>query len=85
MLMVPDDISIFAPPAKCPKLNPSDNIGQFMRDNYDDIVDHCCAPWNQFADQPWRIMSIGRRKWARGSRSIQPGMTTERFGITRPR
>ncbi|GAA0332559.1 hypothetical protein GCM10009087_48450 [Sphingomonas oligophenolica] len=53
-----------------------ENIWQFMRDNwlsnrvftsYDNIVDHCCEAWNKLVDQPWRIMSIGRRKWARGS------------------
>ena len=38
-------------PPKCPELNPTENIWEFMRDNwlsnrvfksYDDIVDHCC-------------------------------------------
>ena len=68
-LDVPDNISIIALPAKCPELNPVENIWQFMRDNwlsnrvftsYDDIVDHCCEAWNKLIDQPWRIMSIGR-------------------------
>jgi hypothetical protein len=31
------------------------------------IIDHCCEAWNKLIDQPWRIMTIGRRKWARGS------------------
>ena len=57
-------------PAKCPELNPQENIWQFIRDNwlsnrifksYDDIVDHCCRAWNMLIDQPWRIMSIGAR------------------------
>ncbi|MCE2891772.1 MAG: IS630 family transposase, partial [Hyphomonadaceae bacterium] len=48
---------------------------QFMRDNwlsnrvftsYDNIVDHCCEAWNKLIDQPWHIMTIGRRKWAHG-------------------
>jgi len=30
----------------------------------DDIVDHCCYAWNTLVDQPWKIMSIARRKWA---------------------
>jgi hypothetical protein len=34
--------------------------------SYDDIVDHCCEAWNELTDQPWRIMSIGLRKWAHG-------------------
>jgi transposase len=60
-------------PARCPELNPVENVWQFMRDNwlsnriyssYDDIVDHCCFAWNRLIDQPWRIMSIGLRQWA---------------------
>jgi len=75
-LTVPANISIVALPAKCSELNPVENIWQFMRDNwlsnrvftsYDNIVDHCCEAWNKLIDQPWRIMSIGRRKWTRGS------------------
>ena len=69
-LKVPGNISIVALPAKCPELNPVENVCQFMRDNwlsnhiftsYDNIVDHCCEAWNKLADQPWRIMTIGRR------------------------
>jgi len=50
-LEIPSNISIIALPAKCPELNPVENIWQFMRDNwlsnrvftsYDNIVDHCC-------------------------------------------
>lgn len=75
-LDVPANISIVALPAKCPELNPVENIWQFMRDNwlsnrvftsYDNIVDHCCEAWNKLVDQHWHIMTIGRRKWARGS------------------
>ena len=59
-----------------PITSPVENIWQFMRDNwlsnrvfnsYDNIVDHCREAWNKLIDQPWRIMSIGRRNWARGS------------------
>ena len=75
-LVVPGNISIVALPAKCPELNPVENIWQFMRDNwlsnrvftsYDNIVDHCCEAWNKLIDQPWHIMTIGSRKWAHGS------------------
>ena len=60
-------------PAKCPELNPQENIWQFMHENwlsnrvfksFNDIVDHCCDAWNKLIDQPWRIMSIGVRDWA---------------------
>jgi DDE superfamily endonuclease len=72
-LDVPANISIIALPAKCPELNPVENIWQFMRDNwlsnrvftsYDNIIDHCCQAWNRLVDQPWRIMTTGRRTWA---------------------
>ena len=75
-LAVPPNITIVPLPAKCPELNPVENVWQFMRDNwlsnrvfasYDAIVDHCCFAWNKLADQPWRVMSIGLRDWARGS------------------
>jgi len=75
-LDVPHNISIVALPAKCPELNPVENIWQFMRENwlsnrvftsYENIVELCCEAWNKLVDQPWRIMTIGRRKWTRRS------------------
>jgi transposase len=60
-------------PPKCPDLNSTENIWQFMRDNwlsnrvftsYENLLDHCCEAWNKLIDQPWRIMSIGMRDWA---------------------
>jgi hypothetical protein len=72
-LIVPANITILPLPPKSPELNPVENLWQFMRDNwlsnrvfksYDDIVDHCCDAWRKLQRQPWRIMSIGRRKWA---------------------
>jgi hypothetical protein len=75
-LVIPSNITVVPLPAKCPELNPVENIWQFMRDNwlsnrvfqsYDAIVDHCCYAWNQLVDQPWRNMSIGLRDWATGS------------------
>jgi len=74
-LVVPPNITIIPLPPKSPELNPMENIWQFVRDNwlsnrilrsFDDIVDHCCEAWNKLIDQPWRIMSIGLRKWAHG-------------------
>ncbi|WP_122928457.1 hypothetical protein [Sphingobium sp. LF-16] len=59
--------------AKMPELNPDENIWPIMRDNWlsnriftshDNIIDLCCKAWNRLVDQPWRIMTIGRRKWA---------------------
>jgi hypothetical protein len=72
-LLVPDNITIVPLPAKCPELNPQENVWQFMRDNwlsnrvftsYDNLVDHCCAAWNRLVDAPWTIMPLGLRDWA---------------------
>ena len=69
-LDLPANISIVLLPPKWPKLNPTENTCQFRRENWlsnrvfksaDDILDHCCDAWNNLADQPWRIMSIGLR------------------------
>ncbi|NDV87401.1 IS630 family transposase [Aurantimonas aggregata] len=74
-LIIPANITLLPLPAKCPELNPVENVWQFMRDNwlsnrifksYDDILDHCCFAWSRLMDQPWRIMSIGLRQWAHG-------------------
>ena len=69
----PSNITIMALPAKCPELNPQENVWEFMRDNwlsnrvftsYDNIVDHCADAWNKLVAQPWRIMTLGLRDWA---------------------
>jgi transposase len=74
-LNIPANITIVPLPAKCPELNPQENVWQFMRDNwisnrvfesYNDILDHCCYAWNTLIDRPWRIMSLGMREWAHG-------------------
>lgn len=58
-LDVPDNISIVTLPAKCPELNPDENIWPFMRENWlsnrvftshDNIVDHCCEAWIKLVD-----------------------------------
>jgi transposase len=71
-LEIPPNITLLPLPAKCPELNPVENVWEFMRDNwlsnrifksYDDLLDHCCQSWNKLIDQPWRIISIGMRDW----------------------
>jgi transposase len=72
-LDVPANLTLVPLPAKCPELNPTENVWEFMRDNWlfnriflnaDDLLDHCCAAWNKLRTQPWRILSIGMREWA---------------------
>lgn len=74
-LDVPPNITLLPLPPRSPELNPVENAWQFMRDNwlsnrvfvsYDDILHHCCHAWNKLTDQPWKIKSIGLRKWAHG-------------------
>lgn len=74
-LVVPANISIIPLPAKCPELNPQEAVWQFIRQNwlsnrifagYENLIDHCCDAWNKLVQQPWTIMSIGRRSWAHG-------------------
>ena len=74
-LVIASNITLMPLPPRSPELNPMENIWQFMRDNwlsnqifksYDDIVTPCCEAWNKLIDQPWTIMSIGRREWAHG-------------------
>jgi len=74
-LHVPDNISILPLPAKCPELNPQENVWQYMRENwisnriftcYDNIVDHYCDAWNKLVQQPWTIMLLGLRDWVHG-------------------
>ena len=72
-LAIPHNITLLPLPPRSPELNPVENIWQFMRDNWlsnrvfksdDDIITLCCEAWNKLIDQPWSIMSIGRRQWA---------------------
>ena len=74
-LVVPANITLLPLPPRSPELNPVENVWQFMRDNwlsnrvftsYDDIVQHCCDAWNKLVEQPWRVMTVGRRQWANG-------------------
>ena len=82
-LAIPDNITVLALPPRSPELNPVENVWQFMRDNwlsnrifksYEDIVALCCQAWNNLIDQPWKIMSLGMRKWAHGFRSMTVGI-----------
>jgi len=74
-LNVPPNITLLPLPPRAPELNPVENIWQFIRDNwlsnrifnsYHEIVALCCDAWNKLIEQPWKIMSIGQRKWVHG-------------------
>ena len=72
-LKVPDNVTLVLLPPYSPELNPVERVWLYLRERhlshrllagYDAIVDALCAAWNQLADQPWRVMSIGLREWA---------------------
>jgi len=74
-LAIPSNITLLPLPPRSPELNPVENIWQFMRGNWlsnrvfkshDDIIALCCEAWNKLIQQPWKIISIGRRQWAHG-------------------
>jgi hypothetical protein len=57
-----------------PELNPVENVWQYLRqnflsnrvfENYDVIVEACCAAWNALMALPERIRSITQREWAK--------------------
>ena len=57
---MPDNISLVLLPPYSPELNPVENVWQYLRanwlaisvfDDYDAIVDACCAAWNRFAER----------------------------------
>ena len=59
--------------ARRPELNPVENVWQYLRsnwlaisvfDDYDAIVEACCAAWNRFAQDPVTVASITSRSWA---------------------
>ena len=60
-MVVPENVTIVKLPAKCPELNPVENVWQFMRNNwlsnrvfasYDAIVDYCCDAWTVWPLSP---------------------------------
>jgi putative transposase len=72
-LQGPDNITPILLPSRAPKLNPVENIWQYLRgnwlsnrvfDGYDAIIDAACEAWRKLLDKPDTIASIGMRDWA---------------------
>ena len=72
-LNIPSNISLLHLPPYSPKLNPVENVWQYLRqnklsnriyDSYNAIVDACCQAWNDLMADPDRIRSIGSRDYA---------------------
>jgi hypothetical protein len=72
-LDIPANITLLHLPPYSPELNPIENVWEYLRgnklaitvfDNYDHIVEKCCAAWNFFASDSDAIASITTRTWA---------------------
>jgi len=72
-LKYPKNLSKIILPARCPELNPTENIWQFLRnnylsrrvfENYEEILEACCEAWNKLTNEIRRITSIASREWA---------------------
>ena len=72
-LVIPRNISLIFLPSRSPELNPTENIWQYMRQNwlsnrvfetYEAIVDAACEAWNRLVATPDIIHSIAMRDWA---------------------
>lgn len=73
-LTIPDNISLLHLPPYSPELNPTENIWQYLRQNYlsnrvhdgyKAIVDACCEAWNALIATRDAIRSIATREWAK--------------------
>ena len=73
IIQVFNNLSLLPLPTASPELNPVEQIGQQLRDNwlanrcydsYEDIVDACCHAWNWFVDLPNRVKQLCSRDWA---------------------
>ena len=69
---MPGNISLLHLPAGSPKLNPTQNIWQFLRQSYlsnrvfrdyDDVIEASSSAWNRLTAEQGRIASIATRTW----------------------
>ena len=69
---IPDNITVPLPPrspepgGECLAIHARQLVANRIFKSYEDIVALCCQAWNNLIDQPWKIMSLGMRKWAHG-------------------
>jgi transposase len=75
-LVIPENITLLTLPPYSPELNPVETVWDHLRQNklanriyetYEDIVEACCAAWNDFITMPDRVASITKRSWAKVS------------------
>ncbi|GCE85043.1 transposase [Komagataeibacter diospyri] len=78
-LKMPRNVSLIFLPSRAPELNSVENLWQFLCANWlsntvfdgiEHIIDAACSAWNNLADLPETIRSIGLRKWAHTGQSL---------------
>lgn len=71
-LAVPDNITLVPLPPYSPELNPVERVWLYLRerflslrllDDYDAVLDACCAAWNKLTAEPERIQSLCNQPW----------------------
>jgi transposase len=71
-LVVPHNITLVPLPPYSPELNPVERVWLYLRerclshrllDNYDAVVDACCAAWTGLTQEPGRIQSLTSYPW----------------------
>ncbi len=71
-LAVPDNITLVPLPPYSPELNPVERVWLYLRerflslrllDDYDAVLDACCAAWNNLTAEPRRVQSLCNQPW----------------------
>jgi hypothetical protein len=72
-LVLPHNVGLLKLPPYAPELNPTENIGAFLRgnvlsnvvhDSYEAVVSACCKAWTWLLATPGRVRSIATCEWA---------------------
>lgn len=78
-LRPPPNLTLLPLPPRSPELNPQENVWAHLRrlklanrtfETIDALMDACCDAWNDLADDPGRIRSIGSFPWITAAQSL---------------
>jgi transposase len=71
-LAVPANVTLIHLPPYSPELNPVERVWLYLRErflslrvfeDYQAIIDACCAAWNRLVAEPGRIRSLCHQPW----------------------
>ena len=71
-LVIPDNLTLVPLPPYSPELNPVERLWLYLRErylshrlleDYDAVVDACCAAWTALVQEPGRIQSLTSYSW----------------------